>query len=142
MNRRANIPLLGGLGVALGFYAAIAVAIGREDPGAHDRGNLEGQLIGSLILLALGVLDDRRALSARAKLVVQIAAAAIAIAYGFRIDRLFVETRTALAKHLDPQPIGALHDQLREAIEAAKENSDAAPAASNAKDHGGAKPTG
>lgn len=88
VNRRANIPLLGGLGVALGFYAAIAVAIGLSGPDAHDRGSLEGQLIGSLILLALGVVDDRQALSARAKLVIQIAAAAVAISYGFRIDRL------------------------------------------------------
>lgn len=88
VNRRANIPLLGGLGVALGFYAAIAVAVGLQDPGAEDRGHLEGQLIGSLILLALGVVDDRRALAARSKLVIQIAAAAVAIYYGFRIDRL------------------------------------------------------
>jgi UDP-GlcNAc:undecaprenyl-phosphate GlcNAc-1-phosphate transferase len=88
VNRRANIPLLGGLGVALGFYAAIAVALGFGDAGPQDRGHLEGQLVGSLILLALGVVDDRRALSARSKLVIQIAAAAVAIAYGFRIDRL------------------------------------------------------
>ena len=35
-----------------------------------------------------------------------------------RIDRLFTETRTALGKFLDPQPIGALHDELRQAEEA------------------------
>jgi hypothetical protein len=32
-----------------------------------------------------------------------------------RIDRLFAETRTALAKFLDPQSIGALHEELRQA---------------------------
>jgi hypothetical protein len=35
-----------------------------------------------------------------------------------RIDRLFAETRTALGKFLDPQPIGVLHEELRQAEEA------------------------
>ncbi len=38
-----------------------------------------------------------------------------------RIDRLFSETRTALGKFLDPQPIGALHEELRRAQEAEQE---------------------
>jgi len=88
VNRRANIPLLGGLAVALGFYAGIAVAVGTNGIAPAERDSLEGQLLGSLILLGLGVVDDRRALSARSKLVIQLVAAAVAIAYGFRIDRL------------------------------------------------------
>jgi hypothetical protein len=45
-----------------------------------------------------------------------------------RIDRLFTETRTALAKHLDPQLVGALHEELRQAAEAAKEANESEPA--------------
>jgi hypothetical protein len=39
-----------------------------------------------------------------------------------RIDRLFSETRTALGKFLDPQPIGALHGELRRAQEGDKKS--------------------
>ena len=58
-----------------------------------------------------------------------------------RIDRLFAETRTALAKHLDLQPIGALHEELRQAVEAAKEAADSEPAASTSKRSAGENPT-
>jgi UDP-GlcNAc:undecaprenyl-phosphate GlcNAc-1-phosphate transferase len=88
VNRRQNIPLLGGIAVALGFFTALAAATIVAGDAAEVRGHLEGQLLGSLILLALGVVDDRTALSARTKLPFQIAAAAVAIFYGFRIDHL------------------------------------------------------
>ena len=88
VNLRENIPLLGGIAVALGFFVGLAVALLQEG-GQHEfRGHLEGQLLGSLILLALGVIDDRTALSARIKLPFQIVAAAVAIFYGFRVDHL------------------------------------------------------
>lgn len=88
VNRRHGIPLLGGIAVALGFFVGLAVAL-ILTAGSHEyRGHIEGQLLGSLLLLTLGVIDDRNALSARAKLPVQFVAAAIAIAYGFRIDHL------------------------------------------------------
>jgi UDP-GlcNAc:undecaprenyl-phosphate GlcNAc-1-phosphate transferase len=85
---RQNIPLLGGIAVALGFFVGLATAtlVSADDIGF--RGHLEGQLLGSLILLGLGVVDDRNALSARTKLPWQIVAAAVAIFYGFRIDHL------------------------------------------------------
>jgi hypothetical protein len=37
-----------------------------------------------------------------------------------RIDRLFAETRKALGKFLDPQAVGAVHEEFRQAEEAAK----------------------
>jgi UDP-GlcNAc:undecaprenyl-phosphate GlcNAc-1-phosphate transferase len=86
VNRRANIPLLGGLAVALGLFVGLATALILADAGEIARGHVEGQILGSLLLLALGVIDDRRALTAWPKLVVQIAAASVAIAYGFRIE--------------------------------------------------------
>lgn len=88
VNRRADIPLLGGIAVALGFFVGLSSALILSG-GRHDfRGHVEGQLLGSLILLGLGLVDDRKALSARTKLPFQIAAAAVAIFYGFRIDHL------------------------------------------------------
>jgi UDP-GlcNAc:undecaprenyl-phosphate GlcNAc-1-phosphate transferase len=86
VNRRENIPLLGGLAVALGVFVGLATALLISDAGAQARGHVEGQILGSLILLALGVMDDRRALTAWPKLAVQLAAASVAIAYGFRIE--------------------------------------------------------
>jgi len=88
VNRRLDIPLLGGIAVALGFFVGLAVALILAGDENEFRGHLEGQLIGSLILLALGVVDDSRALSARTKLPFQIMAAGAAILYGFRIDHL------------------------------------------------------
>jgi UDP-GlcNAc:undecaprenyl-phosphate GlcNAc-1-phosphate transferase len=88
VNRRQNIPLLGGIAVALGFFVGMATVLilaGRE----HEfRGHVEGQLLGSLILLALGVVDDSKTLRAKTKLLFQVMAAAVAIFYGFRIDHL------------------------------------------------------
>lgn len=88
VNRRADIPLLGGVAVALGFFVGLAVALILTGGQYAYRGHIEGQLLGSLILLAIGVIDDRKALSAYSKLPFQVAAAAVAIFYGFRIDHL------------------------------------------------------
>ena len=88
VNLRQNIPLLGGIAVALGFFVGLSITILLTGDQQEFRGHLEGQLLGSLLLLGLGVVDDRRALSARTKLPFQIVAAAVAIFYGFRIDHL------------------------------------------------------
>ena len=88
VNRRHDIPLLGGIAVALGFFVGLAVALILTASDHEYRGHIEGQLLGSLLLLTIGVIDDRNALSARAKLPFQFGAAAVAIFYGFRIDHL------------------------------------------------------
>ena len=88
VNRRQNIPLLGGLAVALGFYVGLAVAKLLTSDQVDYRNHVEGQILGSLILLTLGMVDDRWPLGARSKLTVQILAAAVAIHYGYKIDHL------------------------------------------------------
>ena len=88
VNRRAGIPLLGGIAVALGFFVGLAVAMILTGGKYAYRGHIEGQLLGSLILLAIGLIDDRKPLSARSKLPFQVVAAAVAIFYGFRVDHL------------------------------------------------------
>ncbi len=86
VNQRLGIPLLGGLAVALGLFVGLAAALLVVDDPIPLRGHLEGLLLGAVLLLALGAIDDRHPLGARPKLLIQILAAAIAIYYGFRID--------------------------------------------------------
>jgi UDP-GlcNAc:undecaprenyl-phosphate GlcNAc-1-phosphate transferase len=82
---RENMPLLGGLAVAAGFAAALAVAklsaVGLADA------KLRGLLLGGGVILALGIVDDRFGLGARSKLSFQVLAALLVIAHGFEIFR-------------------------------------------------------
>jgi UDP-GlcNAc:undecaprenyl-phosphate GlcNAc-1-phosphate transferase len=88
VNRRPNIPLLGGISVALGFFVGLAVAILLAPEETGFLSHLEGLLLGGLLVLSLGALDDRWGLGAFPKITVQILAAGIAIAFGFQIDHL------------------------------------------------------
>ena len=86
VSRRDNMPLLGGLAVAMGCTVGLAVVvIGLDDSSTMIR-QLEGFLLGGLVLLACGMLDDRWSLSAFPKFVFQIVAAGIAIQHGFVIE--------------------------------------------------------
>lgn len=87
VNRRAGIPLLGGLAVALGLFVGLSVGITALEL-THAKGHLEAYLVGGTLLLAIGAIDDRFSLSALPKLLIQILAAAIAITFGFQIDHL------------------------------------------------------
>ncbi len=88
VNKRENIPLLGGVAVATGVLAGLAaVLLSHPDPG-EVAPRIEGLLAGGLLVLALGIVDDRWGLGAWPKLVVQIGAAAIAIQSGYKIDHV------------------------------------------------------
>jgi UDP-GlcNAc:undecaprenyl-phosphate GlcNAc-1-phosphate transferase len=88
VSRRDNMPLLGGLAVAAGCAVGVLVELllWREQVVSTDR--LLGFSIGGVLLLATGACDDRFGLRPATKLLVQIAVAAIAFQYGFRIDYL------------------------------------------------------
>ena len=88
VNRRQNIPLMGGLGVALGFFMGISVAILLLGDGLGYQDHLEGLLLGGLLLAFIGAFDDRFSLPPRAKFGAQIVAAAVAIYFGFEIDHV------------------------------------------------------
>ncbi len=81
-NRRMHdhpIPRLGGLAIFLGFLITVLIfaPIHRE---------LRGILIGSVIIVILGIVDDIKSLPAKLKLVVQIVAATVAVFHGVAIE--------------------------------------------------------
>lgn len=74
-------PYLGGLAIYAAFVAAVAVT-----GGLADRGIL-GILVGGLLIVALGIVDDLYRLSAKWKLLGQIAIAAVLVViYSVRIE--------------------------------------------------------
>jgi UDP-GlcNAc:undecaprenyl-phosphate GlcNAc-1-phosphate transferase len=86
VNLRPEVPLMGGLAVALGCVMGMAAGLLLAGEQSVETERLEGFLIGGSLLLALGAWDDRWGLGASPKLVVQIAAAAVAFRFGFQID--------------------------------------------------------
>lgn len=86
VSTREGMPLLGGLAVAFAFGVSLSVAklfaMGLVDE------KLQGLLLGGLVILALGVVDDRFGLGAKSKLSAQILASLIVIAHGFEIFRV------------------------------------------------------
>jgi UDP-GlcNAc:undecaprenyl-phosphate GlcNAc-1-phosphate transferase len=88
VSARSNMPRWGGLAVALGTCVGLSVAMLMlpDQPGLENV--LEALLVGGLLVLAIGALDDRWSLSAWPKLGVEITAAAVAIAAGLRIEHI------------------------------------------------------
>jgi UDP-GlcNAc:undecaprenyl-phosphate GlcNAc-1-phosphate transferase len=87
VNRRPNMPLLGGMAVGLGFAAGLAVAIRQFEPSLPGD-HLFALTLGGALVLAAGIYDDRFGMSAWAKFSVQIVAAVLAISSGYQIDHL------------------------------------------------------
>ena len=83
-NRRMHkvpIPRLGGLAIFLAFLLSTLVF-------ADIDRQMQGILLGAVMIVVLGVMDDIMALKALPKLLVQIAAAGVAVYYGCRIQFL------------------------------------------------------
>lgn len=89
VSKRSNMPLLGGVAVALGFYVSIAVALAMVDQNLLTQleveGHIEGLFFGGLLLLVVGAWDDKGNMRPIVKLAAQVIAAWIAIAYGYKI---------------------------------------------------------
>jgi len=86
VSRRDNMPLLGGLAVALGCVGGLFAdqLAGRQ--GYADALPLLGYWIGGGLMLLVGALDDRFEIGAWRKLGVQLAAAWVAYSSGFQVD--------------------------------------------------------
>jgi UDP-GlcNAc:undecaprenyl-phosphate GlcNAc-1-phosphate transferase len=85
---RSDMPRWGGLAVALGTFVGLAVALLVVPEQVELEADLEALVVGGLLVLGIGALDDRWSLSAWPKLGVEIAAAAVAIAAGLRIEHI------------------------------------------------------
>ena len=86
---RENMPLLGGLAVALGTLMGLAAAILTGVLETSPSEKFEGFVVGGSLLILIGAWDDRWGLTASPKLLVQIVAACIAVFYGFRIEEFY-----------------------------------------------------
>ncbi|AEG61850.1 glycosyltransferase family 4 protein [Desulforamulus ruminis] len=74
-----TMPRLGGLAVFLAFTGAVLFT-------QQLNNKLIGLLVGGLLIVLLGILDDTRGLPAKVKLVGQIAAAAAVIPFGIQVE--------------------------------------------------------
>lgn len=82
------IPLIGGLAIFLGFVVSSLIFVKVDI-------EIMSMLLGGLIMVVLGIFDDKYCLSAKLKLVVQILVAMIPVFSGVRIERIilpFVES--------------------------------------------------
>lgn len=77
------VPLMGGLAIFAGFILATALF-------AHIDIEVLGIVSGALIMIILGIFDDKYDLPAKFKLIVQIVAAAIPAFSGVRIERVII----------------------------------------------------
>ena len=75
------IPRMGGLAIFFGFLLSVLIFL----PLTRE---LRGMLLGGVIIVILGILDDIYALPAKPKFLVQIAAALVAVTQGNQIDFL------------------------------------------------------
>ncbi len=76
---KVPIPRLGGLAVFFGFLLSVLLFVPVDM-------KLQGILLGAVVIVILGVIDDVVALPALLKLVVQIVAALIVVLHGTQID--------------------------------------------------------
>lgn len=75
------IPRMGGLSIFFGFILSVVIFLPMDRP-------LRGMLLGSVIILVLGIFDDIYALPAKPKFVIQLFAALIAVLEGNTISVL------------------------------------------------------
>ena len=76
---KSPIPRLGGLAIFLGFVLSVVIF-------ADITRQILGILIGAVIIVIVGVVDDIRPLRALIKLIIQIIAALVAVYFGVIID--------------------------------------------------------
>ena len=75
------IPRMGGLAIFFGFILSALIFIPLDAP-------LRGMLLGSVMIVILGIFDDIYALPAKPKFVIQIVAASVAVVMGNKIEIL------------------------------------------------------
>lgn len=74
------IPRFGGFAIFISFLIAVTIY------SDLNSSKIFGLILGSSIIVLMGIIDDVRGLSAKTKLIVQIVAASILFYFGFRIE--------------------------------------------------------
>lgn len=87
------IPRLGGLAIFLGFIISVLLF-------ADITPQVQGVLLGCVLIVATGVVDDMVSLNAWVKLLLQILAAAVAVLHGVRIEVLMNPAFWSATEHL------------------------------------------
>ncbi len=77
------IPRMGGLAIFYGFLIGVLCF-------AHVDTQMRGILIGSLVIVALGIVDDVKQLGAKIKFITQIAVACVVVGHGVVIEYVSV----------------------------------------------------
>lgn len=98
-NRRMHkkpTALLGGLAIFAGFLVAALIFVPIDRP-------FRGILIGSMIIIVMGIFDDIYALSAKLKLIIQVVAALFPVLSGVKIDIIAVPKFIDAYGYLDLQ---------------------------------------
>ena len=75
---KVPIPRMGGLAIFLGFIISVLLFVAVDD-------QMKGILLGSVIIVVMGIIDDITPLRASLKFVIQILAALIPVYYGVQI---------------------------------------------------------
>ncbi len=75
------IPRMGGLAIFLGFIVSFLIFGGK-----YITAEVQGILLGAVMIVILGILDDIMTLNALPKFVVQILAAVVVVCHGCRIE--------------------------------------------------------
>src|SRR5437762_5032588 len=86
------VPRNGGYGMLVAVWLATALAVFARPPEVHpaaaDDWKLVGVMLGSLLIVPLAMIDDRKRLGAGAQFLGQFAIATIPVAFGLRIDSI------------------------------------------------------
>lgn len=77
------IPRLGGLAIFLSFLIVSICYVGRQE-------DLDGILIGATIIVIMGIIDDKKELKPKVKLIFQILASLILIAFGIKVNYITI----------------------------------------------------
>ncbi len=88
------IPLIGGLAIFYGFVVSVLCFAVMDKP-------TMGILLGSLIMVTVGVIDDMRDMNAKLKLIFQIVSALIVVYFGVEVEYI----ANPLAKWIGPEYI-------------------------------------
>jgi UDP-GlcNAc:undecaprenyl-phosphate GlcNAc-1-phosphate transferase len=82
------VPYLGGVAIFLAFLIPVIVGFFLLNIPEEGKKELSGILLGGILILALGLADDLKGLSAKTKLFVETIAAILLIAFGVRLKFL------------------------------------------------------